>query len=113
MEHTIHDSHGHVHGDCEHVAVRHGDHVDHLHDGHLHSAHGDHVDEHAVANDATNPARCTPSHTCGAHDASHAHGSGCGHERVPHAGHEDYLVAGHLHRVHTGHCDDHGVLAKA
>jgi zinc transport system permease protein len=28
------------------VAVAHGDHMDYLHDGHLHAAHGDHWDEH-------------------------------------------------------------------
>jgi hypothetical protein len=113
MEHTIHESHDHVHGDCDHTAVRHGDHVDYLHDGHLHSSHAGHVDDHVVAVDATNPDRCTPTHACEAHDAAHTHGDGCGHERVPHADHEDYLVDGHLHRAHADHCDDHGVLAKA
>lgn len=40
--------HGHVHGgpDCEHEPVLHEDHVDYVHDGHLHSPHGDHYDEH-------------------------------------------------------------------
>lgn len=41
------ESHVHEHGpDCGHVAVRHGDHVDYVHDGHRHAPHGDHVDEH-------------------------------------------------------------------
>ena len=30
-----------------------------------------------------------------------------------HEGHTDYLVAGHLHHAHDGHCDDHGVLSTA
>jgi zinc transport system permease protein len=39
--------HDHAHGEqCDHPAVRHGDHVDYVHDGHLHAAHGDHWDEH-------------------------------------------------------------------
>ena len=39
--------HGHAHSaECGHPAVRHGDHVDYVHDGHLHAAHGDHWDEH-------------------------------------------------------------------
>ncbi len=39
--------HAHAHGDdCGHPAVPHGDHVDYVHDGHLHAAHGDHWDEH-------------------------------------------------------------------
>jgi zinc transport system permease protein len=39
--------HVHEHGpDCGHVAVRHGDHVDYVHDGHRHAVHGGHYDEH-------------------------------------------------------------------
>jgi zinc transport system permease protein len=47
-EHVMADeNHGHRHGpDCEHVAVRHGDHEDYVHGGHLHARHGDHYDEH-------------------------------------------------------------------
>ena len=40
-------THAHEHGpDCGHLAVRHGDHVDYVHDGHRHAAHGEHYDEH-------------------------------------------------------------------
>lgn len=113
-EHRIHADHPHVHGEgCGHMAVRHGDHVDYLHDGHLHSPHGDHFDEHVIEVSAANPDVCTPSHACGGHDAAHVHGPGCGHEPVPHGEHTDYLVAGHLHHPHEGHCDDHGPLASA
>jgi len=36
MSHT-HEDHSHVHGaNCGHTAIKHGDHVDFLHDGHLH-----------------------------------------------------------------------------
>jgi zinc transport system permease protein len=46
-EHATEDVHPHEHGpDCGHVAVRHGDHVDYVHDGHRHAAHGEHYDEH-------------------------------------------------------------------
>ena len=45
--HEVSDEHPHVHGPaCGHVAVRHGDHVDYVHDGHRHAAHGEHYDEH-------------------------------------------------------------------
>ena len=45
--HEMTDEHPHVHGPaCGHVAVRHGDHVDYVHDGHRHAAHGRHYDEH-------------------------------------------------------------------
>ena len=33
----LHANHDHKHGpDCEHTGVKHGDHVDYLHDGHMH-----------------------------------------------------------------------------
>lgn len=39
--------HDHLHGpECGHVAVRHGDHVDYVHDGRRHAEHGEHYDEH-------------------------------------------------------------------
>ncbi|HET8961361.1 metal ABC transporter permease [Nocardioides sp.] len=45
--HEVTDEHPHVHGPaCGHVAVRHGDHVDYVHDGHRHAPHGRHYDEH-------------------------------------------------------------------
>jgi hypothetical protein len=103
--HPIHERHTHVHGEgCGHTALRHGDHVDYLHDGHLHSAHGDHVDEHALEVSATNPAACAPAPSCGCRHS----GPGCRHEAVPHGDHLDYLVGGRLHFPHGDHCDDHG-----
>ncbi len=114
MSHHTHEDHSHQHGaGCGHTALRHDGHVDYLHDGHLHSAHDDHYDEHALPVNAANPADCTPSHTCGAHDAAHVHGPNCGHEAVPHGDHTDYLVAGHLHHPHNGHCDHHGAVEIA
>jgi hypothetical protein len=82
--------------------------VDYLHDGCLHHLHDGHVDEHRLAVDAANPAKCTPAHACPGHASGHVHEPGCGHERVPHGDHVDYLVEGHLHHPHDGHCDDHG-----
>jgi hypothetical protein len=32
---------------------------------------------------------------------------------VPHGDHVDYLVGGHLHHSHEGHCDNHGSLKAA
>lgn len=112
--HHTHDDHNHTHGkDCGHVAIQHGDHVDYVHDGHLHRAHGDHVDECTVAVDKANPAACTPGHTCKSHNAAHKHGADCGHPAIPHGDHTDYLVDGHLHHPHGGHCDDHGPMRRA
>ena len=114
MSHT-HADHPHVHGKgCGHTAVVHGDHVDYLHDGHLHhSADSGVVEEHSLAVDVTNPDACTGGHTCSGHASDHVHGPGCGHEAVPHGDHVDYLVDGHLHHPHNGHCDNHGPVKLA
>jgi hypothetical protein len=32
---------------------------------------------------------------------------------VPHGDHVDYLVGGHLHHSHGGHCDNHGLIKAA
>ncbi|HUC61849.1 MAG TPA: hypothetical protein VMF53_07820 [Alphaproteobacteria bacterium] len=109
-----HADHEHQHGPrCGHLAVRHGNHTDYLHDSHLHHPHADHVDEHVIAIDTANPDRCTPDHDCGAHPVAHVHGRDCGHPAIPHGDHVDYLVGGHLHHPHGGHCDDHGPVALA
>src|SRR5712692_9467531 len=94
-DHKTHASHKHVHqSGCGHKSIRHGDHSDYLHDGHMHRLHGDHVDECSISVDASNPAPCTPAHSCAGHKQDHAH----------------YLVGGHLHHSHSNHCDDHGVV---
>lgn len=112
--HTTHEGHAHAHGaGCGHMAIRHGDHTDYLHDGHLHHVHEDHVDEHSIAITAANGDGCTPAHRCGSHDTAHTHGPTCGHASVPHGQHVDYLVGGHLHHPHNGHCDDHGPIETA
>lgn len=108
-EHIIHEGHTHQHSpDCGHVAIQHDGHADYLHDGHLHHPHDGHVDEHVLEISAVNPDVCTPEHRCDAHEAGHRHGPDCGHAAVPHGDHVDYLVSGHLHHPHDGHCDNHG-----
>jgi len=107
-------AHDHVHGaGCGHTAITHDGHTDYAHDGHLHRVHGNQVDECSIGVDATNPATCTPAHKCAGHAVGHAHGAGCGHDAIPHGTHTDYLVNGHLHHPHGGHCDDHGPLKPA
>lgn len=111
MSHHTHEHHSHAHAPgCGHTAIQHGDHVDYLHGGHLHHEHSGHVDECSLSEDSRNPVRCTPQHTCPGHEPAHRHGPGCGHEAAPHGDHVDYLVDGHLHHPHTGHCDDHGLI---
>jgi hypothetical protein len=111
MAHATHEKHEHVHGGtCGHTAVKHDDHTDYVHDGHLHHEHEGHIDEHELSMTAKNPVECTTGHACSAHNESHVHGAQCGHETVPHAGHVDYLVQGHLHNQHGSHCDHHGAV---
>lgn len=98
-------SHKH-HAKCGHTAIKHGDHVDYLQDGHLHHPEGGSNSEHVLEVNATNPNACRPLNPGCA--PGHTHGPGCGHERVPHGDHFDYLVDGRLHHVHGDHCDDHG-----
>ncbi len=46
-DHVTAEQHGHRHdANCGHPGVLHGNHVDYLHDGHLHAQHGQHYDEH-------------------------------------------------------------------
>lgn len=103
-----HEDHTHRHGPgCGHTAVQHGNHVDYLHDGHLHHVEQGEVREHRLEVTAENPAGCNVAKDPH-HDAAHQHGPGCGHEAVPHGDHVDYIVDGRLHHPHAGHCDDHG-----
>ena len=114
MDHS-HENHDHAHGSgCGHTAIRHGDHTDFLHDGHLHHAEADgSVSEHVVEVGPAKPAACTPQHDGAGHAMGHKHGPDCGHEPVPHGDHTDYLVNGHLHHPHGDDCDDHGPVKKA
>ncbi len=106
------DDHGHQHGaGCGHTAIQHGDHVDYLHDGHLHFQKEDgSVEEHVLPVNQTNPDGCDRKETA-CHEAGHVHGPGCGHEAVPHGEHTCYIVDGRLHHPHGDHCDDHGPVA--
>lgn len=112
MEHKTHSQHDHIHQkDCGHTAIQHGDHIDYIHNGHLHKNHENHVDECAIEITEQNPDICTPNHTCSGHEKGHVHSDTCGHEKIPHGDHFDFLVNGHLHHFHGNHCDDHGKIA--
>lgn len=113
-----HGDHPHRHGpDCGHTAIRHGDHVDYLHDGHLHRQEGDSVLEHSLPVNDENPDRCAPV-AASSHADDHLCGPDCGHEAVPHGNHIDYIVIdadgnARLHHPHGDHCDDHGPVELA
>ena len=88
---------------CGHTRIQHDGHVDYVHDGHLHHQHGEHYDECKLEVNAANPAACPVACAC-KHEE-------CGHEKVPHGDHVDYLVDGRLHHPHGDHCDDHGPVS--
>lgn len=101
--------HGHIHSPgCGHLAVRHGDHVDYLHDGRLDHTHGDRHEIHTLQGPPDHGRAHQPAET--GHPPQHNHGPLCGHPQVAHDDHIDYLVAGRLHHPHGDHCDDHGAL---
>ncbi len=91
------DAHDHQHDRwCGHAQVRHEDHLDFLHDGHLHHPDGAHVDDRRV----------TTVHL--SHSGHmHVHGQACGHEALVHVGHTDFRHGDHLHAVHGDHYDEH------
>lgn len=102
---ATHKKHDHKHGPgCGHKEFKHDDHVDYLHDGHLHhgTAKGETV-EHKLAVNANWPAAEKPVK----HADAHKHGAGCGHDAIPHGDHTDYVVDSKLHHVHGDHCDEH------
>ncbi len=102
MSHSVHAEHSHQHhAGCGHTRILHDGHVDFLHDGHLHSPHDGHYDEHIIAVSSTNPDVCDLVACSCDHE-------GCGHQKVPHGDHFDFLVDGRLHHKHGDHCDDHG-----
>lgn len=113
MTSTEHREHAHQHGPgCGHTAVQHQDHIDYVHEGHLHHQSGGKVHEHRLEVTDGDPLACTPGFH-GTHESEHRHGPNCGHEAVPHGDHVDYIVEGRLHHSHGDHCDDHGRIALA
>ena len=103
MSKDTHENHNHHHSiSCGHTKIHHGDHIDYVHDGHLHHEKGGEWVHCSIPISEENPNECKPMN-CGCN-----HEKDCGHEMVPHGDHMDYLVNGKLHHVHGDHCDDHG-----
>jgi hypothetical protein len=102
-----HEAHSHVHGaNCGHRAIRHGDHLDYLHDGHLHFAGASGIEEHRIEVSQRNPDGCVSGRCRSRHDDQSS-------ARSPHGDHWDYLIDGRLHHPHGDHCDDHGLVDLA
>jgi len=52
-------------------------------------------------------------HQCNEHESNHVHGPDCGHARVAHGDHFDYVVGDHLHHVTDRTCVDHGAVNRS
>lgn len=103
-----HDDHEHRHGPgCGHREIRHGDHSDYLHDGHLHAPHEGHADEHRLEVSRSRPCACAPV------ECECRHAPGGPHEAVPHGDHVDFMVGDALHHPHGDHCDLHGRVGSS
>jgi hypothetical protein len=91
------------HDHSSNTGIRHGDHVDYLHDGEMHHEGATGMEKHSLEVTVTNPDGCREVDAGG-----HSHGPDCGHEQVPHGDHTDFLVDGRLQHEHGDHTDDHG-----
>jgi hypothetical protein len=99
VEHKSHESHKHGEN-CGHAAIKHNDHVDYMHDGHFHNTtSAGKVVEHKVR------VAASKDHVKAPAENGHTHGVNCGHERIEHGEHSDYVVDGNVHHVHGDHCD--------
>jgi zinc transporter 1 len=127
----------HRHGaSCGHSRWSHEEHFGYLHDGRLHCLVNGKTEEHpielsneqmscstvAVKLTEAPPAPTTAAalmavtadsgagSSCGG--GCHRHSDSCGHERVFHQDHFDYLVEDSLHHAHDDHCDVHGKVVR-
>ncbi len=49
-----------------------------------------------------------PTEKCEVHENhAHVHGEHCGHTKIKHGDHTDYLHDGHMHHKHGDHYDEH------
>jgi len=93
----------HQHGpNCGHKFVPHGNHLDYLNESGLLECESG---IHPVSVSEKNPDICKPVVS-----SNHVHGPDCGHEKVMHGDHVDYLVDGRLEHPHGDHNDNHGKL---
>ncbi|MBW1605016.1 hypothetical protein [Lactobacillus sp. Sy-1] len=107
MEHKVAETNGeHVHSmKCGHTKLLHNGHVDFVEsNGHLHHRDGDHFDECEIAVDSNNPDQESVVID------SEIHNDNCGHQKVIHGDHVDYIVNARLQHVHGDHVDDHGTV---
>lgn len=105
-----HQEHPHVHGPgCGHTPVVHGDHVDYLHQGHLHNTGGSNVYDHRIPVSRTNPATHATATGHVSLNPRTTDERARGWEPIPHGDHTDWLTEdGRLLHAHGNHYDVHG-----
>lgn len=103
-DHIAKDPEVHEHSmECGHTKILHNGHIDVVEpNGHLHHRHGDHWDECRIEVSDKNPDAENPV------PGAELHNDKCGHQKIAHGDHYDYLVNGRLQHVHGDHVDDHG-----
>lgn len=121
VRHDKHHSHRHSTA-CGHTTVNHDGHVDYLHEDQLHSQQEGNIESHSFAVNEENPDDCQgglidPADGSLGEELGHVHGENCGHAKIPHGDHVDYMVSQsggyRLHHNHQGHQDDHGPIQWA
>ncbi len=101
-QHQFASHKNHVHGkSCRHTKIEHDDHVDYVHGNEFHKEmnNGEYA-IHGMSQDLGRKFAST-EHT-------HKHHKNCGHERVKHGMHWDYIHDGNYHWPHKNHVDQHG-----
>lgn len=106
-----HPAKTHAHNEkCGHTAVKHDTHMDYIDNGEFHAQHANHFDNHGLAVSASEPAarEVAANHKMTTDEKGHAHNDNCGHKKVQHGDHFDFIHNGHYHAVHADHTDEHG-----
>ncbi len=97
---TEHKEHAHA-KKCGHESIKHGDHTDYVHDGQYHQVmNNGKVAIHGTTKDGKGKLASSKH--------AHQHKQSCGHEKIKHGNHVDYIHDGEYHREHKGHVDLHG-----
>jgi hypothetical protein len=94
------EDHKHA-ADCGHEMVQHDNHKDYKHDGEYH-----HVQKDGTV--AVHGSDADNTRKIAAADHPHNHNENCGHEKVVHGDHVDYVHDGEYHHQHNDHVDQHG-----
>ena len=99
----------HHHGpDCGHRKIPHAGHADYLNENGLIDCPENKKNARKIPISDENPKTCQP-----VQNSEHVHSTGCGHQKIIHGDHTDYLVDGNLEHPHGDHNDNHGKVRQS